>query len=40
MNDTPFKHCKLSTDLDEVVWLTIDRADADVNSLSLELQER
>jgi len=37
MNDTPFKHCKLSTDLDEVVWLTIDRADADVNSLSLEV---
>ncbi len=42
MNDTPlkqpsYKHWQLATDIDKVLWLTIDRADERVNSLSLEV---
>ncbi len=42
MNNTPlkdrqFKHWKLSSDIDNVLWLSIDRAGERVNSLSLEL---
>jgi len=42
MNDTPleqptYKHWRLSTDIDKVLWLTLDRADETVNSLSLEV---
>ena len=47
MNDKPleqekdkhgkYKHWKLSTDIDKVLWLTIDREGENVNSLSLEV---
>ena len=42
MNATPikppkYKHWRLSSDIDKVLWLTIDRADERVNSLSLEV---
>jgi 3-hydroxyacyl-CoA dehydrogenase/enoyl-CoA hydratase/3-hydroxybutyryl-CoA epimerase len=42
MNDTPlnktiFKHWKLSTDIDNVLWLSIDREGESANSLSLEV---
>jgi len=42
MNKTPvtetrFKNWKLSTDIDNVVWLSIDRAGESANSLSLEV---
>lgn len=42
MNETPlnnlhFKHWKLSTDIDKVLWLSIDREGESVNSLSLEV---
>jgi len=35
--DTQFKHWKLSTDIDEVMWLGIDRDGESANSLSLEV---
>jgi len=35
--DTPFKHWKLSTDIDNVLWLSIDREGENANSLSLEV---
>lgn len=42
MNDTtrkntPFKHWKLSTDIDDVLWLSLDREGESANSLSLEV---
>ena len=42
MNETPiqindYKHWKLSTDIDNVLWLSIDRQDENANSLSLEV---
>ena len=38
--DTSYKHWKLATDLDHVMWLTIDREGESTNSLSMEvLQE-
>ena len=38
--DTSYKHWKLATDLDNVMWLTIDREGESTNSLSMEvLQE-
>ena len=42
MNDTPikdtqFKHWKLSTDIDNVMWLGIDRDGESTNSLSMEV---
>jgi len=36
-NASPYKHWKHSTDLDGVLWLSIDRAGANANSLSLEV---
>ncbi|MDX2417207.1 MAG: 3-hydroxyacyl-CoA dehydrogenase NAD-binding domain-containing protein [Xanthomonadales bacterium] len=35
--DTIFKHWKLSTDIDNVVWLSLDREGESTNSLSLEV---
>ncbi|MGB7453229.1 MAG: 3-hydroxyacyl-CoA dehydrogenase NAD-binding domain-containing protein [Lysobacterales bacterium] len=35
--DTLFKHWKLSTDIDNVVWLSLDRKGENTNSLSLEV---
>ena len=35
--ETTFKHWKLSTDIDNVVWLSIDREGENANSLSLEV---
>jgi len=35
--DTPFKHWKLSTDIDGVLWLSLDREGESANSLSLEV---
>ena len=35
--DTNFKHWKLSTDIDNVVWLSLDREGESTNSLSLEV---
>jgi len=35
--DTTFKHWKLSTDIDNVLWLSIDREGENANSLSLEV---
>ena len=35
--DTTFKHWKLSTDIDNVLWLSIDREGESANSLSLEV---
>ena len=37
LKDTPFKHWKLSFDIDNVLWLSIDREGESVNSLSLEV---
>jgi len=42
MNDTPtkppnYKHWRLASDIDKVLWLTIDRKGERVNSLSLEV---
>ncbi len=37
VKDTPFKHWKLSTDIDKVLWLSIDRAGESANSLSSEV---
>jgi 3-hydroxyacyl-CoA dehydrogenase/enoyl-CoA hydratase/3-hydroxybutyryl-CoA epimerase len=42
MNETPiqindYKHWKLSTDIDNVLWLSIDRQGENANSLSLEV---
>jgi len=37
MNNSSFKHWALSTDIDNVLWLTLDRAGENVNSLSTEL---
>ena len=37
LNDRHFKHWKLSTDIDNVLWLSIDREGESVNSLSLEV---
>ncbi len=37
VNETIFKHWKLSTDIDNVVWLSIDREGESANSLSLEV---
>jgi len=37
LNDTQFKHWKLSTDIDNVLWLSIDREGESANSLSLEV---
>jgi len=36
-NDTSYKHWKLSTDIDNVLWLSLDREGANTNSLSLEV---
>ena len=36
-NDTTFKHWKLSTDIDNVLWLSIDREGENTNSLSMEV---
>jgi 3-hydroxyacyl-CoA dehydrogenase/enoyl-CoA hydratase/3-hydroxybutyryl-CoA epimerase len=35
--ETTFKHWKLSTDIDNVLWLSIDREGENANSLSLEV---
>ncbi len=35
--ETTFKHWKLSTDIDNVLWLSIDREGENTNSLSLEV---
>ena len=35
--DTTFKHWKLSTDIDNVLWLSLDREGENANSLSLEV---
>ena len=35
--DTIFKHWKLSTDIDNVLWLSLDREGESTNSLSLEV---
>jgi 3-hydroxyacyl-CoA dehydrogenase/enoyl-CoA hydratase/3-hydroxybutyryl-CoA epimerase len=35
--DTTFKHWKLSTDIDNVLWLSIDRQGENANSLSMEV---
>ena len=35
--ETTFKHWKLSTDVDNVLWLSIDREGENANSLSLEV---
>ena len=35
--DTTFKHWKLSTDIDNVLWLSLDREGESANSLSLEV---
>jgi 3-hydroxyacyl-CoA dehydrogenase/enoyl-CoA hydratase/3-hydroxybutyryl-CoA epimerase len=37
VNETIFKHWKLSTDIDNVLWLSIDREGESANSLSLEV---
>jgi len=37
LEDTPFKHWKLTTDIDDVLWLSIDREGESANSLSLEV---
>ncbi len=37
MSAKHYQHWKLATDIDKVLWLTIDRADERVNSLSLAL---
>ncbi len=37
LNDISFKHWKLSTDIDKVLWLSIDRQGESTNSLSLEV---
>jgi 3-hydroxyacyl-CoA dehydrogenase/enoyl-CoA hydratase/3-hydroxybutyryl-CoA epimerase len=39
LNETSFKHWKLSNDIDNVTWLTIDRDGERVNSLSMEVLE-
>ncbi|MGA9573816.1 MAG: 3-hydroxyacyl-CoA dehydrogenase NAD-binding domain-containing protein [Lysobacterales bacterium] len=36
-NDTQFKHWKLATDIDDVLWLSLDREGESTNSLSLEV---
>ena len=36
-NDTQFKHWKLSTDIDDVLWLSLDREGESTNSLSSEV---
>ena len=36
-NEMMFKHWKLSTDIDKVLWLSIDREGESANSLSLEV---
>ena len=35
--ETPFKHWKLASDIDNVLWLSIDREGASTNSLSMEV---
>jgi len=35
--DTRFKHWKLATDIDDIVWLSLDREGESTNSLSLEV---
>ena len=35
--DTLFKHWKLSTDIDDVLWLSLDREGESANSLSLDV---
>jgi 3-hydroxyacyl-CoA dehydrogenase/enoyl-CoA hydratase/3-hydroxybutyryl-CoA epimerase len=37
VNETIFKHWKLSTDIDNILWLSIDREGESANSLSLEV---
>jgi 3-hydroxyacyl-CoA dehydrogenase/enoyl-CoA hydratase/3-hydroxybutyryl-CoA epimerase len=37
LDDSQFKHWKLSTDIDNVLWLSIDREGESANSLSLEV---
>lgn len=37
LEDTTFKHWKLSTDIDNVLWLSIDREGENANSLSMEV---
>jgi 3-hydroxyacyl-CoA dehydrogenase/enoyl-CoA hydratase/3-hydroxybutyryl-CoA epimerase len=36
-SDTQYKHWKLSTDIDNVLWLSIDREGESANSLSMEV---
>ena len=37
LKDQQFTHWKLASDIDNVLWLSIDRAGERVNSLSLEI---
>ena len=37
LEDTLFKHWKLTTDIDNVLWLSIDRKGESTNSLSMEV---
>jgi len=37
MNNNSYKHWKLKKDIDNVLWLSIDRADESANSLSMEV---
>jgi len=37
MTDNPYKHWKLTTDIDKVLWLSIDREGETANSLSMEV---
>ncbi len=36
---TPYKHWREERDGDNIAWLTLDRADASVNTLSAEVLE-
>ena len=37
IKDTTFKHWKLDTDIDNILWLSIDREGESANSLSMEV---
>ena len=37
MTDKLYKHWKLTTDIDDVLWLSIDREGETANSLSMEV---
>jgi len=37
--ETDYRHWRMSSDIDEVAWLTLDRADESANSLSREVLE-